>query len=305
MLPEITESFTREEADDDDEHKRLTQQADARLVDLWCIHVEVLATAGGNDTEVVDKSTADLEENFNAVDEKEDDDYEQENSVAAIEDAVQSVLVAEELGGENLWGKIRMISWTFLKKLHKIHLSAKETVWKKIERQESQETFGQKLSLPSYVAEMKSLRSKFIFVIITLISSTFTTNLCPATDNQRRTRHEKRIKRWHQVISPWGLHGFGLSEIGGSQKRGQEHDEVEKLLRGDTTRFEEGGIFESFIFSKAANQQLNERYKCNDIEDRWHSCEFQLTINLRVYCVHVTLLELMFFSTLPAWYVLL
>lgn len=104
LLPEIAERFTREEADDDDEHDRLTQQADARLVDLRRVDVEVLAAAGRCHAVVIHETTADLEKDFDAVDEKEDDDNEEENSVAAVENTVQGVFVAEEFGGENLCG---------------------------------------------------------------------------------------------------------------------------------------------------------------------------------------------------------
>jgi hypothetical protein len=49
-----------------------------------------------------------------------------------------------------------------------------------------------------------------------------------------------------------------LSKVGGTQKRRQEHGDIEKFLRGNATRFEEGGIFESFIFGEAADQKLHE-----------------------------------------------
>lgn len=100
-------------------------------MDLRGVHVEAFATAWRCDAIIVDKTTADLEENFNSVDEKENDDYEQENGITAVEDTVQGILIAEEIGGENLKGKT-------LKKSYKgnftTHLSSKETVWKKIER---------------------------------------------------------------------------------------------------------------------------------------------------------------------------
>jgi hypothetical protein len=71
-------------------------------VDLRCVNVEVLAAVGGHDTVVIHETTADLEEDFDSVNEKEDDDDKQENGVASVEDAVKCILVAEELCGENL-----------------------------------------------------------------------------------------------------------------------------------------------------------------------------------------------------------
>ena len=95
--------------------------------------------------------------------------------------------------------------------------------------------------------------------------------LRPETNYQWRTRHEQWIKCWHQIVSPGRLNWFRLSKISSPEERCQEHDKIQKFLRCYSTRFEEGWIFEPFVFGKAANEQLNKRDKCNDVEHRWHT----------------------------------
>lgn len=98
LLPEIAERFARQEADNHNQHRRLTQQPDPRLVDLRCVHVDVLTTAGWRNAKVIHETAADLKEDFHAVDQEKHDNDEEENGITAVEDAVQSVFVAEEFG---------------------------------------------------------------------------------------------------------------------------------------------------------------------------------------------------------------
>lgn len=74
----------------------MAQKSDARLVDLRCIHVDVLAAARRSDAEIIHEPATYLEKDFHAVDQEKHDDDEQENGIATVEDAVQSVFVGEE-----------------------------------------------------------------------------------------------------------------------------------------------------------------------------------------------------------------
>lgn len=65
-------------------------------MDLRCIHIDVLAATHWGHPKVVHEATANLEEDFYAVDEEKHDDDEQQNRVAAVKDAVQSVFIAKE-----------------------------------------------------------------------------------------------------------------------------------------------------------------------------------------------------------------
>ena len=66
-------------------------------MDLRCIDVDIFTISCRHHTVIVDKTTSDLEENFNAINKEEDDDDEQKNGIATVEDAVKSVFVAEEI----------------------------------------------------------------------------------------------------------------------------------------------------------------------------------------------------------------
>lgn len=57
-------------------------------MNLRGVHIETFATTWRCDTKIINETTADLEENFNTVDEKEDDDYEQKHGITSIEDTV-------------------------------------------------------------------------------------------------------------------------------------------------------------------------------------------------------------------------
>lgn len=102
LLPEIAKRFTRQKPDNHNQHRRLTQQPNPRLVDLRRIHVDVLAAAWRSDAEVVHEPAANLKEDFYAVNQEEHDDDEQKNGIAAVENAVQRVFIAEELRWQNL-----------------------------------------------------------------------------------------------------------------------------------------------------------------------------------------------------------
>lgn len=69
---------------------------------------------------------------------------------------MQRVLVGEEFRGENLRGEI--VKRKVQIAIDESHLSTEQAVWKKIERQESQETLRQELPLPANIAKMKSLK---------------------------------------------------------------------------------------------------------------------------------------------------
>lgn len=66
-------------------------------MNLRCIDVHVLTATRWGHAIVIYKSTADFEEDFNAVDQEEDDNNEQEDSITAVEDAVQGFLITEEI----------------------------------------------------------------------------------------------------------------------------------------------------------------------------------------------------------------
>lgn len=63
------------------------------------------------------------------------------------------------------------------------------------------------------------------------------------------------------------MKGFGLGEVSGSKERRKKHDEVENFLCCYSTCFEKGRIFQSFVFSEAADQKLHERDERNNVED--------------------------------------
>lgn len=111
LLPEISKRLARKESDNHNQHHRLTQQPDSRLVDLRCINVDIIAATRRRNVEIVDEPTADLEEDLNTVDQEEYDDDEQENGIPAVENAVKGVLVAEELCGQNLKWDDEWVEW--------------------------------------------------------------------------------------------------------------------------------------------------------------------------------------------------
>lgn len=82
LLPKVAQRFRREKANDDDQHNRLAEQAEARLVQLGGVHI--LAVRDG--AKVVHETAAYLKEHLDAVDEEEDDHDEQQGGVAAVEE---------------------------------------------------------------------------------------------------------------------------------------------------------------------------------------------------------------------------
>lgn len=111
LLPEIPERLARQKSDNHNQHHRLTQQPDSRLVDLWCINIDIIAATRRRNVEIVDESAADLEEDFNTVYQEEYDYDEQQNGIPAVKNAVKRFLVAEELCRQNLKWDGEWVEW--------------------------------------------------------------------------------------------------------------------------------------------------------------------------------------------------